>query len=377
MAPDADNVYVSLFGTSQVGAFSVNANGSLSNVPGTPFGTGFGTPLSVQVDPDGGHLFATNHGGNRSIGVSTINANGSLTNITGSPFTMPATRNDPFAASVSPDGDNYYIPSENNNPGRGTRGRRRLERRRQRRRLVPPGDRLGHTRQPGESVRVGDHARRQLPLRLQPGGRRQRHDQLVPGQRQRHADPGRPGAQRSPGNHPLNMAVSPDGDHLYVATRASNTVNAYNINGNGTLTAIAGQPYATGGTNGKGIAITPDGKHVYVSNNLSDNISRFTVLANGALSLQGQTALPAPAPDGAETDLESIVITPEPGADGRRSRSPRASPASRPASTPRPRATAMATSPATTGTSATGRRSPTAGRSRTTSTTRPGPSRPG
>ena len=35
--------------------------------------------------PDGGHLFATNHG-NRSIAVSTINANGSLTNILGSPF---------------------------------------------------------------------------------------------------------------------------------------------------------------------------------------------------------------------------------------------------------------------------------------------------
>ncbi len=117
----------------------------------------------------------------------------------------------------------------------------------------------------------------------------------------------------SPGNHPLNMAVSPDGDHLYVASRASNSVNAYNINGNGTLSAIAGQPFATGGTNGKGIAITPDGEHVYVSNEVSDNISRFAVLASGALALQGQTALPNPAPDGADADLESIAITPNQG----------------------------------------------------------------
>jgi PKD repeat protein len=109
------------------------------------------------------------------------------------------------------------------------------------------------------------------------------------------------------------MAVSPDGDHLYVATRLSNTVNAYDIAANGTLSPIAGQPFATGGTNGKGLAITPDGEYLYVSNEISDNITRFAVLGNGQLSNLGTTPLPAPLPDGADADLESIVITPNQG----------------------------------------------------------------
>jgi 6-phosphogluconolactonase (cycloisomerase 2 family) len=312
MTPDAENVYVALFGTSQVGAFNVNANGSLSAVGGSPFGTGFATPLSVQVDPDGGHLFATNHGANRAIAVSTINASGSLTNIGGSPFTMPVGRNDPFASSVSPDGDHYYSPSENNNPASAPEV------------VVAWNVAANGAVSFLQAIGSGTLANQANPFgsAITPDGQflfvsnpEDGANGTVSSFRVNANGTLTPVVQAlnvAPGNHPLNMAVSPDGTHLYVASRASNSVNAYNINGNGTLSAIAGQPFATGGTNGKGLAITPDGKYLYVSNNMSDNVSRFAVLPTGGLALQGQTPLPNTA-DGIDSDLESIVITPNQG----------------------------------------------------------------
>ncbi len=311
ITPDNDNVYVAQFGTSQVFGFNVNANGSLSNSTGSPYGTGFGTPLSVQVHPDGGQLFATNHGGNRSIGVSTINANGSLTNITGSPFLMPVTRNDPFAASVSPDGDNYYTPSENNNPGGAPEV------------VVAWNVAANGAVSFLQAIGSGTLANQANPFgsAMTPDGQflfvsnpEDGANGTVSSFRVNANGTLTPVVQAlgvAPANHPLNMAVSPDGDHLYVAARLSNSVLAYTINANGTLTAVPGSPFGTGGTDGKGVAITPDGEHLYVSNNVSDNVSRFTVLPSGALTSAGApTALPGATPD---ADLESIVITPNQG----------------------------------------------------------------
>src|SRR5262249_45656979 len=100
VTPDAKFLYIANFGNNSVAGFQIFPGGSLGVLPTSPFTTGINTPLGVAPDPDGGHLFIWNHNATpRSINASTINANGTLSNISGSPFPLTAPSQDPFAGS--------------------------------------------------------------------------------------------------------------------------------------------------------------------------------------------------------------------------------------------------------------------------------------
>jgi YVTN family beta-propeller protein len=259
----------------------------------------------VAPAPDGSRLFVWNHGS--TVGSWSVAANGSLTQVPGSPFAVSAGHTNPFGGSVSPDGDHVYVPNENTSPGGGTPDRMTVYE-------VTPNGALAII----QSIATGNNP---FGSAITPDG-----EFLYVSNPE--ADPGfangsisayavnpngtvteLPGSKFAvaPGNHPLGMAIAPDGEHLYVATRVTNTVNAYRINASGSLTAVPGSPFATGGTNGKMVALTPDGRRLYVSNQGSNNVSGFDVAPNGAL-----TPIPgSPWPTGGTSpDLESIVITP-------------------------------------------------------------------
>jgi 6-phosphogluconolactonase len=317
VTPDAKYLYVANFGNNSVAGFQIFPAGNIGALPGSPFTTGFTVPLGVAPDPDGGHLFAWNHSAaSPSINASTINANGTLSNIPGSPFSLTPPSINPFAGSVAPDGDHLYVPNEDNNPagapetvstysvaanGALTRIQTIASGN-----PANQGNPFGSVITPnGNFLYVSnpdDGANGTISgFQVNPDGTLTTID----------VSPGVAGnwLNATPGNHPLNAAVSPDGNHLYVATRASNTVNAYTINADGSLTPIPGQPFATDGTNGKALALTPDGKRLYVSNNGSKNITGFNVAGDGSLTLIpgspfGFIDLPT------VPDLESIAITP-------------------------------------------------------------------
>jgi 6-phosphogluconolactonase (cycloisomerase 2 family) len=312
ITPDAENVYVANFGTSNVSGYSVRNDGGLTALIGSPFGGGFSTPLGVVPDPDGGHLFAWNHGS--AIAVSNISSSGALSNIGGSPFTIPAGQTNPFAGSVAPDGDHLYAPHENATPVAGVETNTvgaysiaasgavsNIQ-------LIQSGNASAAGSNPFGSTITPD-GKFLYVSNPEDGANGTITGYSVNANGTLSALPGFP-RNAAPGNHPLNMAVSPDGEHLYVATRVTNSVNAYTINGNGSLTTVPGQPFATGGLNGKAIALTPDGKRLYVSNQGADNISGFNVASNGALSLIAGSPWPTGGDPLADTDLESIVITP-------------------------------------------------------------------
>jgi 6-phosphogluconolactonase (cycloisomerase 2 family) len=82
--PSGKSVYVANANSADVSAYTIDADGSLAAVPGSPFAAGAG-PSSVTVDPSGKLAYVAN---NISSNVSAycINANGSLTPIPGSPF---------------------------------------------------------------------------------------------------------------------------------------------------------------------------------------------------------------------------------------------------------------------------------------------------
>jgi DNA-binding beta-propeller fold protein YncE len=64
----------------------------------------------------------------------------------------------------------------------------------------------------------------------------------------------------APRNYPLNIEISPDGRHLFVATIDTNSVSVFAIGADGALSQIPGSPFPIGGTNPflESIANTPN-----------------------------------------------------------------------------------------------------------------------
>jgi len=82
----------------------------------------------------------------------------------------------------------------------------------------------------------------------------------------------------------------------YVSNQSDNTISAYKIALDGTLTVLPGSPYAAG-QGPAGAAVEPTGKFLYVANILSDNVSGYSIASDGTLTpIPGS---PFPAASGA------------------------------------------------------------------------------
>ncbi len=91
------------------------------------------------------------------------------------------------------------------------------------------------------------------------------------------------GSPFSVGLSPINMAVAPSGNFLYVTgTGSPGYVEAFSLN-QGVPTAIAGSPYFTG-TGPYGLVIAPGGGFLYTANKLDNSLSEFTINADGTLT---------------------------------------------------------------------------------------------
>jgi 6-phosphogluconolactonase len=93
------------------------------------------------------------------------------------------------------------------------------------------------------------------------------------------------------------IAISLDGKFLYAANDGTNDVSSFSINpATGVLTLITGSPFPTGGNDAGGVslAVSTDGRFVYASNANSANITILRV-SNGSLQAVGS---PIAAPGG-------------------------------------------------------------------------------
>ena len=97
---------------------------------------------------------------------------------------------------------------------------------------------------------------------------------------------------------PAAMAVSPDGDSLYVAARVSNSVSHFAIGAGGALTFEAcASDNGSGGSCGDipgssfgtpaVLAVSPDGGALYAAASMSDTVTRFSLAAAGQMTYTG------------------------------------------------------------------------------------------
>jgi len=84
------------------------------------------------------------------------------------------------------------------------------------------------------------------------------------------------------GTGPVSVAVSPNGNYLYVANQFTGTVSGYSISA-GVLTLVPGSPYSVG-TAPSALAFSTDGNFLYVANTGTNTISAFAACTNTVLS---------------------------------------------------------------------------------------------
>jgi 6-phosphogluconolactonase (cycloisomerase 2 family) len=271
-----------------VSAYLINRNdGSLTQATGSPFTAGT-APFAVGVDPDGRFVYIGNNGSSNVSGFSITTATAALTPVPNAPF---ATTANPLRLRVDPAGRFVYVATGasgtdifpiNSDGSLGTRitepptvGQESQDV------VVEPAGQFAYVANGigGVSAYAVNASSGALTL-IQPTGG---------------------GDFFAAGTTPLALAVTPNGDFLYVANFGSNNVSGYRIGADGRLTAVTGSPFAAG-TNPVSLSVDPSGSFLYVANQ-GGGISIFTIGATTGTLASGGTAT-------AGTTPASIVTTP-------------------------------------------------------------------
>jgi YVTN family beta-propeller protein len=251
VSPDGESVYVTNFGAQQdvpgtVSQYDVGAAGALA--PKSPATVPAGvSSAGVAVSPDGESVYVTNFGNppdeRGNVSQYDVGAGGALA--PKSPATVAA-GNNPALLAVSPDGESVYV---------------------------------ANTLASGVSDGVEHYDVSQYDVGA--GGA------LVP-----------KSTPRVPADtFPFAVAVSPDGHDVYVTNHGATpdvpgTVSQYDVGAGGAL-APKSTPTVTAGNDPQWVAVSPDGESVYVANFASNDVSQYDVGAGGGLSPKSTAAVPA------------------------------------------------------------------------------------
>jgi 6-phosphogluconolactonase (cycloisomerase 2 family) len=213
---------------------TINTDGSLTPVAGSPFASGTGNFALEQplIDPSGKFLYVPEDSPGQVLGFN-IASNGTLTAIAGSPF-LAAGQDERLA--ITPDGKFLLVADANNTD------------------LAGPTLTIFSV-DPSTGVLTTSAS---SPFFLD--------------------------------SVPSSISITPSGSFVYVASAEANDIDGFSIDSSANLTRLTGLPIISG-INTHSISITPDGKFLFAANNgeldagLNGNVSAFSINATtGALT---------------------------------------------------------------------------------------------
>ncbi len=299
-APTAGHVYVNdnTAGTNTVAAFDRNADGTLTEVAGSPFatggagtGNGIGSQGALQRTSDGRYLLAVDAGSNQ-ISVLKIKPDGSLQTV-GRPISSGGVE----PVSIAVHGDLVYVANAGDGGSNYT----------------------GFTINAGGDLRPLADSTFALPDGSQPGdvlfnstgtilaGTRVNTsliDSFAVGRDGRlTAAAGSPFPAQGIG--PFGSEFRPtDASQLFVSNAHNGgnagTVSAFSVAADGALSSIGTSPYPDLQPAPCWVEISGDGNYLFAVNTAGPSISSYSIAATGALTLLGSTPFASPAGVGPE-----------------------------------------------------------------------------
>jgi DNA-binding beta-propeller fold protein YncE len=273
VSPGGESVYVT--NRRSISQYDVGPGGKLS--PKSPaYVAADISPNGLAVSPDGHSVYVTITG-NNTVNQYDVGPGGTLSPKT--PASVPA-GNVPARVAVSPDGQSAYVTT---GPGAPDNGRVSQY-------DIGPGGKLS----PKSPARVaagispGDVAvspdGQSVYVTNYNGGTVSQYD-VGPGGKLSPKSPATVGAEILP----RGIAVSPDGHSVYVALIRCDTpsfcepgaIAHYDVGAGGTLSFV--DALETDGFSPEGAAVNPDGHNVYVTNSGRDTVSQYGVGVGGVL----------------------------------------------------------------------------------------------
>ncbi len=111
VAPGGDRVYVTNSYSKSISIFNVNqSTGQLDEVPGSPVSTPAATgSWDLVLSPDGKHLYTANWNSSNISAYDVDQSTGLLTEVAGSPYESGGGDHGPQTIDISPDGKHLYV----------------------------------------------------------------------------------------------------------------------------------------------------------------------------------------------------------------------------------------------------------------------------
>lgn len=196
ISPDGRWLAVPTLGVSRVAVFRINADGSLSQAPGSPFAN-FGNASCATFTSASDRLYIGTASTNVIVNGFAVAPDGALTTLPGSPYVTNGAGNS-NAVLLSRDNRTLYVSNQNSNTV--------------------------------TAFAVGANGSLTLVS-------------------------GSPFATGEPSGVPCGMALDYTGQHLYVSNSGRNSVSVFAIGSGGVLQLIAGSPFGSGGISGQSVSL--------------------------------------------------------------------------------------------------------------------------
>lgn len=106
--PSGAHLYTANTGDNSISEFTINPDGSLTELSGSPIGESFSTPLALLVDNSGKYLYVANEGSS-NLAAYGIGTDGGLSLLTNSPF---GTGSQPSFITSDPSGKYLFVGNQ-------------------------------------------------------------------------------------------------------------------------------------------------------------------------------------------------------------------------------------------------------------------------